>query len=394
MTLNTRGLPFEVPSYSLTGDILSFQRCALQYRYYNGSSLPPSRPVQMWTGEFVHGVLEEAYRHWQIHQPPFPWPCNQTPLPLPPVPLNRAPHDIGVLGDLVETRLATGGKRPRSNAARDSAYSRVAAAINILAPHLFPLITAAERRISGTREMPLLPGGQHPRGDRFELTGIVDVISSIVVAANLTNPLVHLIHDQIAPTEADYDLIVDYKGMRRPPHLSQTWQHQEWQVQTYAWLCRQVPQARSVGAGLVVYINELSPSRTDLIELRHEYQNGTTDVLPPNGSADYYALHQWQPTPGAGLPVFSIAYRLARAVRVINVSPAHVGNAVTQIDQVVSHIEDSVNNEHNAGNILGHWTPSGEQQDCDACDFRHFCPSPADQRVPNPAARSLPVAPG
>ncbi len=246
MTLNTRSLPFEVPSYSLTGDILSFQRCPLQYRYYNGSSLPPSRPVQMWTGEFVHGVLEEAYRHWQIHHATFPWPCTPTPWPPPPAPLVRAANDIGILGDLVETRLAAGGKRPRSSTARASAYSRVEAAINLLAPHLFPLITAAEHRISGTRGMPALPGGGQARGDRYELTGIVDVISSVIVAANLQNPIVQLIQHHIAPVHHDYDLIVDYKAMRRPSCTQPAWQHQEWQVQTYAWLCRQVPQARPV----------------------------------------------------------------------------------------------------------------------------------------------------
>src|SRR5258708_28356633 len=113
MTLNTRSLPFIVPTYSLTGDILSFRRCGLQYRYYNGSSLPPSRPVQMWTGNFVHGVLEEAYRHWNQHHTPFPWP--HTARPWPPdfaAPLEDS-HDIGALGHRVEVRLAASGLKSR-----------------------------------------------------------------------------------------------------------------------------------------------------------------------------------------------------------------------------------------------------------------------------------------
>ena len=66
--------------------------------------------------------------------------------------------------------------------ARNAAYRRVEAAMNLLVPHLFPLITAVEEKLSSTRPMPMSminpPQGQQTRGDRYELTGVVDVISS------------------------------------------------------------------------------------------------------------------------------------------------------------------------------------------------------------------------
>jgi len=190
------------------------------------------------------------------------------------------------------------------------------------------------------------------------------------------------------------DLIVDYKAARRPAVQSRFWQHEEWQVQTYAWLWRQMPQTRPVGAGLLIYLNELAPSRTDLVELKREVLQHTTDVVPANGTPDYYALHQWQPGPGGTPPALSSDFRLQRALRIVDVSAQSVLNAVGQIDQVVSHIELSALNEHNAGNIPDHWAACGEQQDCDACDFRHFCPSPANHRAANASPRPSPVAPG
>lgn len=392
MALGRRELPFEVPRYSLTGDILSFQRCALQYRYYNGTSLPPSRPVQLWTGEFIHGVLEEAYRHWQQHRPPFPWPCTLTPWPPQPLPSQRAPNDIGVIGDAVEARLAADGKRPRNTNARDIAYQRAAEAINLLGPDLFPLITDAERRISGTRPMPQLPQ-QHPaRGDRYELTGVVDVISHVSMTANPQNRLVRTLQTRCPGLNPPFEIIIDYKAERRPPINDPRRRHHEWQVQTYAWLLTRLPQSTPVGAAMIVYVNELVPSQEDFQTLQQEVRNGTTDVIPSRGSADYYAITRWQP--GAAIPSLSNDYRIERAIWIVAVSQASLTNAVAQIDTVVAQIETSACNEHNSGDILSNWAATGLDRDCVACDFKHFCPNPAPRSSSGSRRLTAPPAPG
>lgn len=397
MQLPSRDLPFEVPKYSLTGDVLSFQRCALQYRYYSRSSLPPSRPVQLWTGEFVHGVLEEAFLHWQLYQPAFPWPSNPTPWPPDPPIQNRLQNDIGVFGDSVESRLRASGKSPRNRAARSAAYRRVEAGINLLAPHLFPLITAVEEKLGSTRPMPSVqtPAGQRLRGDRYELTGIVDVISNVLLAAQASNPLVQMLNAQITELTGNFDVIVDYKAARRPPMISLPgikpyWQHEAWQVQTYAWLRRQQPNTNPVRAGILIYVNELSPSSTDLKELKKEIAQGQTDVLPASGSADYYALNTWQEGQS---PRFTPEFLLQRAIRIVSVDDQAVDQAVIEIDNVISQIESCALHENATGTIPENWNADGGSRDCDACDFRRFCPGSAQIRGTgqNPAP---PKAPG
>ena len=159
--LPVRGSVYIVPPYSLTGDILSFRRCGLQYRYLNGSALPPSRPVQMWFGEFIHLVMEMAIKNYQEGvYGDLPWP----------------EEIIDNISDIIIARLATEGKTPRSRRLENAAKARVKVSINDLGPILFPLVSTPEIPLSGTRIMP--PSSQH-RAEYYEVTGRIDIITNI-----------------------------------------------------------------------------------------------------------------------------------------------------------------------------------------------------------------------
>jgi len=381
MPLERKREPEIIPNYSLTGDILSFLRCGLQYRYHNGSSLPPSRPVQLWFGEFIHGVMEAAFRLWSSSSPPpnFPWPCTPTPY-LGSAPSGRATHDIGAIGELVEETLRAQGKISRSSATRDSAYRRAEAAVNEIGPHLFPLVASAEERVIGTRRLAIPASGGTPalRTDRYELHGIIDVLTDVqlnnVLAGNAIRDAIVSACPQLPE---HFEVVVDYKGSRRPATNHAYWSQGEWQLQTYAWLRMRQANSLPVAAGVLIYVNELSPVGSDLSELQDEIRDGTTDVVPANGSQDAYSLSLWRDR--MEVPNFSQGFRMRRAIRVIPVTHASQGNATGQFDQVVLQIEQCVAAEANGGTIKAHWNAGGDAETCAACDFRHFCPNPYPQ---------------
>lgn len=384
MRLTTRDQPYVLPTYSLTGDLLAYLKCGLQYRYQNRGALPPSTPVQLWFGEFVHAVMEEAYRVWKTTPTGFPWNWNQ----------DIRPIELEVYRRL----LARGLWAPRNLFCADGsgihpcwcggpthqllASQRVEALMNTWASHLFPLVSEAEVTLQGLRDMP----GAQRRADYFEVTGTVDVLGSVQMAtAPRGNLLLHQLQADpgmqtrlAALGSGSYEVILDYKGMRRPPSTSLEATYHEWQVLTYAWLRGLQNGASPVAAGVVLYVNELHPSGQDMKALKTEEATGQTDV--PAVGPDAAALVSWS---GRGTPpALSTQLREARSIRVIPVNDAAMATGLREFENVVADIEASVLQEMDGSNLMGVWRqrPSGgtyiapAQATCTACDHKHYCP--------------------
>jgi len=368
MPLSVKKPVYSLPSYSLTGDLLGFLRCGLQYRFQRIGNLPSSRPVQLWFGEFIHGVMEEAFLKYREqvaanHPPIWPWPKVE----------------VDRICDLVNTRLKARGLEAWAPNIRALGYQRAEAAIQDLGPHLLPIVSEAEVRLTGSRPIPAIPVAlQFRKADRYEMVGVVDVVTSVKLADPKVdaNPIVKAILNGLpAGLPPEFEVIIDYKGMRRPPsnsRRSNLWQQYAWQVQTYATLRAAQTGSKPVVAGALLYVNELKPTRTDGYLLRREVRGALTDVTPNPGTPDEAELRRHWPSGQA--PQFSLDFRLERALRVVKVDPVSVQAAQAAFDRVVHDIESCRGTEAHGGTILTAWPcNTAEQATCVVCDQRTYC---------------------
>jgi len=269
--------------------------------------------------------------------------------------------------------------------------------VNIWGPNLFPLIAQAEVRLKGIREMP--SSISVARADYYEVQGIVDVLTSVELSTADPNnrllleiradPVVaralgQVIAQQNITNSSKCEVIVDYKGMRRPSNIDDpTSEHIYWQILTYAWLRGQQPDTSPVIGGVLLFLNELEPSRDDMEELCNEiFGLGAprTDVIPLG--TDLTDLRNWHAGRHKGaLPTLSLDYRIKRSIRVVPVSLAEVKRSLHEFDLTVAEIETSISQESFGRLLTACWRnrqaamPNPKDQTCAICDFRTYCPA-------------------
>ena len=368
MSLSVRPPVVSLPSYSLTSDLLGFLRCGLQYRYTRLGNLPPARPVQLWYGQFIHAVLEESFRLIKEGKKPVPpWPKAE----------------LDEIMERIDRRLAARNIRCWDDDSEELGKSRAEAAVNELGPLLFPLINQAEVRVRGARKLPAGLKGVVTRDiERYEMLGVIDVVTHV----ELFNPklrgnkVLELIVEELPTTPPpEFEVIVDYKGMGRPDHGSSgkgLWDIYEWQVHTYAHL-RKCLTPKKIIAGVLVYLNELVPTKSDFYSLRAACASKAKGVLlPPPGSLDEKTLLTWKPgAKGDEPPLLSLDFRLKRALRIIPITDMSVADSLKQFDDTVERIEKCIAAEARTGKVLSSWEKNATHDPtCEACDSKTYCP--------------------
>ena len=400
MKLPSRSKAYMIPEYSLTGDLLSFLTCNLQYRYQNKGTLPPSKPVQRWFGEFIHGVMEEAYIEWKYNQTNFPWDWLD---------------DIRPIEERIDLRLQTRGlyshdedlffsmtNHPEIELLNEHDHQKLASAraeraINIWGKHLFPLIDSSELLIKGVRKMPNYDENES-RSNYYGINGVVDVLTSMKIKDlqqrnldNYNNKIIeYLIKDENFQKKInehsdneDYEIIIDYKGMKRPPikltdpKVENQWENHKQQILTYSWLRSKQEDSKPIVAGIIFYLNELVPSKEDLLLIKEELKNNLTDV-GQDFEKDVKLIEKWEEEDKA--PDLSDEFKTERSIRIINVDLNEQKKALKKFDNVVSDIEDSLIKEIKGHKIQEAWKADSDERTCSACDFRTFCKNNNDNR--------------
>ena len=123
-------------------------------------------------------------------------------------------------------------------------------------------------------------------------------------------------------------------------------------------------------AGIIFYLNELVPSKEDLVLIKEELKDELTDV-GNEFEDDVKLIERWEEEDKA--PELSDEFKISRSIRIINVDEEEQENALLMFDSVVDNIESSLIREMNGCKIQEAWKADSDERTCSACDFRTFC---------------------
>jgi ATP-dependent exoDNAse (exonuclease V) beta subunit len=138
--------------YSVTGDILSFRRCARQYGHFTDLGFAPAGSGQLYFGKVVHGTLDRIHQQYKgqiVGKPAEVVPDDDT---------------VREYFDQVSRSLITRGVYPMSRASKDKSLEYILRFNQQMGEQLYPVVKDTEHQLKR----------QH---QDFVLEGTVDVLA-------------------------------------------------------------------------------------------------------------------------------------------------------------------------------------------------------------------------
>lgn len=205
--------------YSVTADILAYQRCSIQYGAFVVRKYEPALAVQLFYGTVIHQVLDRAHAHYRG----LIGPQQQ----------GAFPTDSDIEYYFLEVENSLRARRIRAvSHVREQALEILKRFNSLEGPNLYPRVIDTECQL------------QSDQGN-YILHGNVDVLAEV--------------DGQSGEVE-----IWDYKGAYRPSQGDPAYQQYVFQMQVYAELYRR-RTGKAPQRGVLYFLNELGgkvPPRT------------------------------------------------------------------------------------------------------------------------------------
>lgn len=228
--------------YSVTVDILAYQRCPIQYGTFRVRKYEPALAVQLFYGTIIHQVLDRAHMHYRGiigPQQPGAFPGEQ---------------DIENYFQEVENSLRA--RRIRAvNQVRDQALEVLKRFNCLEGPTLYPRILDTECRLQADQ-------------GTYILHGNVDVLA-------------------VAEGQPDAVEIWDYKGTERPSRRDPSYQQYVFQMQVYAELYRR-RTGQTPRRAILYFLNELAGPTPPSTRPRDAILEVTIDQIQVNQAIDNF----------------------------------------------------------------------------------------------------------
>ena len=220
--INARNDPKIKESYSVTGDILSFQLCPRQYGFFSERNYQPAHVTQIWFGMIIHQVLDKLHMHYRglLDE------ATEGQLP--------TNDEVEQYFEQVERSLRARGIKAINENVQELALRVLQRFNTIEGPTLFPFVEDTECKLQADEE-------------RYVLHGVVDVLRDTS-------------HSRRARSDYDSVEIWDYKGSRYPNIDTeagrQKLERYRFQMLVYAELYRR-KHGRYPAKGILYFLNEL-----------------------------------------------------------------------------------------------------------------------------------------